>query len=91
MSKLDDWATAPSRKTTAVKKKAVFVRTSISWTADYPETINKLLLEAQQGTSDPTFNRSLVLRAAIRALEEMKTADRLKLMKKMQEARDGQG
>lgn len=92
MSKLNDWMTIPSKPVAQEPKKtAVFVRTSVSWTADYPEVINRLLLEAQQATSDPSFNRSLVMRAAIRALEQMDPAERAELMKQMQAERDNQG
>lgn len=92
MSKLDDWGgMAPSRPVSTQKKDTVFVRTSISWTADYPSAINKLLLEAQQGTGDPSFNKSLIMRAAVRALERLDPAERLDLMRKMQEEKDSQG
>ncbi|GGB55061.1 hypothetical protein GCM10011502_30040 [Oceanisphaera marina] len=91
MSKLNDWTATPSRAVAIPKKESVFVRTSVSWTADYPDAINKLLLEAQQSTSDPSFSKSLVMRAAVRALEQMRSTDRIELMKLMLEERDNQG
>lgn len=92
MSITDDWQ-APSRAVVpdVQKKDAVFVRTSVSWTAEYPAAINKLLLEAQQGTSDPSFSKSLIMRAAVKALEQMEPAERLELMIQMQSERDSQG
>lgn len=92
MSKLNEWMDVPSRPVALQpqKKEPIFVRTSVSWTADYLEVINKLLLEAQQATNDPSFNKSLVMRAAVRALEQLGQTDRAKLMTKIQEERDNQ-
>lgn len=92
MSKLSEWMAAPSKPIAQQpqKKEAVFVRTSISWTADYPEAINKLLLKAQQATGDPSFNKSLIMRAAVRALEQLEPSELAELLKKMQTERNSQ-
>lgn len=77
MSKLDEWA-APTRVAAQPKSETKHVRTSISWTADYPDAVKRLTLEAQQGTGQPSFNASLTMRAAIKALDSMTPAERLR-------------
>ena len=94
MSITDQWEqvaqTTPSRPVEKPKAAPVHVRTSVSWTAEYPAAVNKFLLEAQQATGNGSLKQSLVIRVAVRALEQLEPAARLELMKMVQEERDNQ-
>lgn len=90
MGKVDEWGmSAPTKKATTASR-AQFVNASLSWTKEYSDAIAAMQLEAVTQTRDASINKSVIFRAAVRALEKLPADQRIELITQANAERKGQ-
>lgn len=90
MSKVDEWSIGAPTKKAATTSRARFVNASLSWTQDYSDAVASMQLEAVTQTGDASINKSVIFRAAVRALENLPAEQRIKLITQANAERKGQ-
>lgn len=90
MSKIDEWSIGAPTKKTAPASRARYVNASLSWTKDYSDAVAAMQLEAVTETGDASINKSVIFRAAVRALENLTADQRIELITQANTERKGQ-
>lgn len=80
MSKINEWSIGAPTKKAAPASRARFVNASLSWTQDYSDAVAAMQLEAVTETGDASINKSVIFRAAVRALENLPADQRIELI-----------
>lgn len=90
MGKVDEWGVSAPTKKAAAASRARYVNASLSWTQDYNDAVAAMQLEAVTQTGDASINKSVIFRAAVRALENLPADQRIELITQANAERKGQ-